>query len=86
MDTLNITKIGGNIVNDTQQLDMFLDKFLKLDQPKIVVHGGGSSASDMCKKLDIPIQMKDGRRITDEPALDVAVMVLRRTHQQKSGS
>jgi len=75
MDTLNIAKIGGNIVNNTEQLKLFLDEFISLDHPKILVHGGGSSASDMCKKLDIPIQIKDGRRITDGPALDVAVMV-----------
>ena len=75
MDTLNIVKIGGNIVNRNQELDKCLDEFLSLAHPKILVHGGGSSASDMCQKLDIPIQMKDGRRITDGPALDVAVMV-----------
>jgi acetylglutamate kinase len=75
MDTLYIAKIGGNIVNDSEQLEIFLDEFASLDHPKILVHGGGSSASDMCKKLDIPIQMKEGRRITDAPALDVAVMV-----------
>jgi acetylglutamate kinase len=75
METLNIAKIGGQIVNDHQQLNQFLDEFVSLDHPKILVHGGGNSASDMCKELDIPIQMKEGRRITDASALDVAVMV-----------
>lgn len=75
MNTLNIVKIGGNIVNNSEQFDKFLDEFENLNHPKILVHGGGTSASEMCKKLDIPIQMKDGRRITDEPTLDVAVMV-----------
>ena len=75
MDTLNIAKIGGNIVNNREQLELFLDEFMGLDHPKVLVHGGGSSASDLCQKLDIPIRMKDGRRITDGPALDVAVMV-----------
>jgi len=75
MKTLEIIKIGGNILNDQHQLNKFLDEFTKLDHPKILVHGGGSSASDMCQKLNIPIQMEDGRRITDGPTLDVAVMV-----------
>lgn len=75
MQKLNIIKIGGNIVNDESLLDDFLQKFIQLDDPKILVHGGGSSASDLCKKLNIPIQMNQGRRITDAPALDVAVMV-----------
>ncbi len=75
MEPLHVIKIGGNIANDEQKLDQFLSKFVQLDEPKILVHGGGSSASDLCKKLNIPIQMNNGRRITDEPALDVAVMV-----------
>lgn len=75
MDTLHVVKIGGNIVNDEQKLDNFLNHFVQLDYPKVLVHGGGNSASDLCNKLDIPIQMTNGRRITDEPALDVAVMV-----------
>lgn len=75
MDTLQIVKIGGNIVNNKDQLNAFLEEFAELTPPKILVHGGGSSASDICKKLGIPIQMTNGRRITDGPALDVAVMV-----------
>lgn len=75
MQTLNVVKIGGSIANNKDRLPAFLDNFVALDHPKILVHGGGSSASDLCKKLDIPIQMTDGRRITDKPALDVAVMV-----------
>lgn len=75
METLHVVKIGGNIVNNEKRTDEFLANFVRLDSPKILVHGGGSSASDLCQKLDIPIQMTNGRRITDEPALDVAVMV-----------
>lgn len=75
METLHVVKIGGNIVNDEKKLDEFLTNFIQLNSPKILVHGGGSSASNLCKKLDIPIQMNNGRRITDQPALDVAVMV-----------
>lgn len=75
METLQIAKIGGKIVNDEEKLDHFLDNFTKLDFPKLLVHGGGSSASELCTKLDIPIQINNGRRITDVPALDVAVMV-----------
>lgn len=75
MEKLHVVKIGGNIVNDEKKLHEFLTNFIQLNSPKILVHGGGSSASDLCQKLDIPIQMTNGRRITDEPALDVAVMV-----------
>lgn len=75
METLHIIKVGGNIVNDSDKIESFLQKFVAEESLKILVHGGGSSASELCKQLDIPIQMDEGRRITDGPALDVAVMV-----------
>ena len=75
MESLNIVKIGGCIANDPDHLITFLNHFLALEYPKMLVHGGGSSASNLCRKLDIPVQMKNGRRITDKPSLDVAVMV-----------
>lgn len=75
MEPLHIVKIGGSIVNSSDKMDSFLKEFISIDYPKILVHGGGRSASDLCKKLDIPIKMTEGRRITDKPALNVAVMV-----------
>ncbi len=75
MSLLNVIKIGGNIVNHPQALDDFLELFVRLDHPKILVHGGGNAASNLCERLNIPIKMYQGRRITDEPALEVAVMV-----------
>src|SRR5699024_6847839 len=75
MPTLDIVKIGGSIANDVQKLSEFLNEFTALPYPKLLMHGGGSAASELCQRLDIPIQMIDGRRITDKPALDVAVMV-----------
>jgi len=75
METLKVVKIGGNVVNDESLLLDFLEKFQQLEAPKIIVHGGGRSASELCKKLDIPIKMNKGRRITDADSLDVAVMV-----------
>src|SRR5699024_11964094 len=75
MQTLDIIKIGGSIANNPQRLSDFLDDFTSLSHPKMLVHGGGSAASELCRRLDVPIQMIEGRRITDEPALDVAVMV-----------
>jgi acetylglutamate kinase len=75
MQKLQIIKIGGKIAGDDKKLGNFLEHFTQLDHPKLLVHGGGNSASKLCEKLDIPIQMNNGRRITDEPALNVAVMV-----------
>lgn len=75
MNTLNIVKIGGKIVDNKSDLHQFLQDFSQLESPKILIHGGGKLASELCEKLDIPIKMTDGRRITDEASLDVAIMV-----------
>lgn len=75
MRKLNIIKIGGSIANDPSDLDEFLKNFIQLRHPKILVHGGGNAATNLCKKMDIPIKMVQGRRVTDKQSLDVAVMV-----------
>lgn len=73
--TINILKIGGKLIADEKSLLTVLKKFHQLDGPKILVHGGGNYTSQLCKQLDIPIQMHEGRRITDQATLDVATMV-----------
>lgn len=75
MQTLKIVKIGGNIINDEVALNTFLDDFSKLDEPKILVHGGGKLATKLAQQMNLKVQMIDGRRITDAETLDVITMV-----------
>jgi acetylglutamate kinase len=75
MDLLKIIKIGGNIIDDHQALESFLSQFTQLEGPKILVHGGGKLATQMAQKMNIPVQMNEGRRITDEATLDIITMV-----------
>lgn len=72
---LNIIKIGGNVIDDEQQLHVFLEKFAALQGKKILVHGGGKIATRVAAALGVEAKMLDGRRITDEPMLDVVTMV-----------
>ncbi|MEJ5054957.1 acetylglutamate kinase [Sphingobacterium sp. MYb382] len=72
---LNIIKIGGNVIDDEQQLQVFLEKFAALQGKKILVHGGGKIATRVAAALGVEAKMLDGRRITDEPMLDVVTMV-----------
>lgn len=72
---LNIYKIGGNVIDDPQKLETFLDMFCHAREKKILVHGGGKLASELCQQLGIKVQMEEGRRITDSMTLRVAVMV-----------
>lgn len=73
--TLHIIKVGGNIIDNKKELNRFLKDFSKIKEDKILVHGGGKLASQMAKKLNIPQQMLNGRRITDAPTLELITMV-----------
>ncbi len=75
METLHIIKIGGNIIDDSMQLSVFLKDFATINDPKILIHGGGKLATELAKKIGITQSMVDGRRITDAETLNVTVMV-----------
>ena len=75
MQTLKVVKIGGNIIDNATALDKFIGDFADLSGPKILVHGGGNSASDLSTQLGVKVNKIDGRRVTDENTLDVITMV-----------
>lgn len=72
---LTILKVGGNIINDQQQLAEALDYFSSLPGASILVHGGGRKASEVISAMGMTPAMINGRRITDEPTLEVVTMV-----------
>lgn len=75
MQTLKIIKIGGNIIDEPTVLSAFLNNFATLEGPKILVHGGGKLASKMAERLEVPVKMHNGRRITDAETLEIITMV-----------
>jgi acetylglutamate kinase len=72
---LSIIKIGGNIIDNPTELSQFLSDFSNIEGSKILVHGGGKSATKMAESIGLTPKMIDGRRITDQPMLDVVVMI-----------
>jgi acetylglutamate kinase len=72
---LTIVKVGGKIIEEPESLKAFLKDFALIAGNKILVHGGGRSATRLSGKLGIKSQMLDGRRITDEETLKVITMV-----------
>ena len=72
---LTIVKVGGKIVEDPKLLANFLKDFSLITGDKILIHGGGRSATDMAEKLGIETKMVEGRRITDAEMLKVVTMV-----------
>lgn len=75
METLQVVKIGGNIVNNDQLLADFMDDFCTMNDPKILIHGGGNVASEISDRLGVQPTMHEGRRITDADSLEVVTMV-----------
>ena len=75
MDKLHIVKLGGGLLESSENIKTALSSFHALSGHKIFVHGGGSQASALCEKLGIEPKMHNGRRITDDDTLEVAVMV-----------
>ncbi len=75
METLKIIKIGGNIIDNEDALTAFIKDFSTIKSPKILVHGGGKLATKLATKMNIPVNMHEGRRITDAETLDIITMV-----------
>src|SRR5690606_30581685 len=73
--TISIIKIGGNVIDDPNNLEMFLQLFSKFPGKKILIHGGGVMASRFGESMGVMPQMKDGRRITDLDTLNIVTMV-----------
>lgn len=74
-ETLTIVKAGGKILDDPQKLDLLIKNFSKIKGKKLLVHGGGKSATTMAEKLGVEVEMHMGRRITNRPMLDIVTMV-----------
>ena len=75
MSNLTIVKVGGKIVEEPDTLAALIADFARIDGPKLLVHGGGRSATRIASQLGIEQKMVDGRRITDIDTLRVVTMV-----------
>lgn len=75
LNKLTIIKVGGKIVEEEDSLKQLLHDFSRIDGFKILVHGGGRSATKIAERLGIESKMVDGRRITDNETLQVVTMV-----------
>ncbi len=75
MENLYVIKIGGNIIDDEEKLNAFLQSLASVKSYKILVHGGGKLATKLADTLGIRQQLIDGRRITDAETLKIVTMV-----------
>lgn len=72
---LKIIKIGGHILDDPKEKKKFLTQFAATKGLKILIHGGGKSATRLSEQMQLDVQMINGRRITDDKTLEVITMV-----------
>jgi acetylglutamate kinase len=72
---LTLVKVGGKILEESSSFNQLLNDFSAIQGYKVLVHGGGRTATKLAAQLGIETQMVDGRRITDAETLKVATMV-----------
>jgi len=75
LEELTIIKVGGKVVETPDSLTALLAQFSTIGGSKILVHGGGRTATQLAARLGIESRMVNGRRITDKETLDVVTMV-----------
>jgi len=71
---LVVLKIGGDVLLDERQragLGQNVKALVDSGRRVIILHGAGPQLSDLQQRLGIPINKVGGRRITDEPTLEV---------------
>lgn len=75
MSRLLILKIGGEVLDNPALRDSLLTDFATISGPRILVHGGGKTGTEIAQRLGVETEMVNGRRITSADMLDVALMV-----------
>lgn len=75
MKPLYVVKIGGNVIDNPENLKLFLSDFAALNGYKILIHGGGKIATKLSWDLGVKSRMIEGRRVTDGESLKVVTMV-----------
>lgn len=75
MERLVVIKVGGAVVEAADSLNSLLTQFAQIEGNKVLVHGGGRSATKMAAQLGIETQMVNGRRVTNDEMLGVVTMV-----------
>ncbi len=74
-EKITVIKVGGKIVEEEHSLSALLDRFAAIEGHKVLIHGGGRSATRIAGSMGIESRMVEGRRITDEAMLRVVTMV-----------
>lgn len=71
-----VLKLGGQELDDPAFVKKIGQTIAALDEPPILVHGGGKEIRELQTRLGVKPQYIDGLRVTDAESLDIVQMVL----------
>ncbi len=75
-----VIKLGGVLLDTPAAMEnLFLalaDYLQQATRPLVIVHGGGCVVDDLMKKLGLPVQKKNGLRVTPSDQIDIIVGAL----------
>ena len=74
-----VVKAGGGVFADTESMRVLIEQIAILHYfgvRVVMVHGGGPQTTEVSEALGVPTRMVEGRRVTDQKAIDVTAMVL----------
>jgi len=72
---VRVVKLGGNELDQPAWLEACARALMSLD-PVVVVHGGGRAVSAWSERLGLPVEKRDGRRVTTPEVAEVVELVL----------
>eukprot|EP01038_Epipyxis_sp_PR26KG_P005868 gene5868-8093_t len=79
-NSIVVIKYGGHAMDNNDLKELFFQDIATLcsemDIIPVIVHGGGPQIAKMLKELKIESKFVNGLRVTDQPTLEVAQMVL----------
>jgi acetylglutamate kinase len=75
MLAVRVVKIGGNEL-DRPEWVASCARRLKSAGPVVVVHGGGQAVSEWSRRLGLPVEQRDGLRVTPPEIAELVEMVL----------
>ena len=75
MLNVRVVKVGGNELDRPDWLAA-CGRALKPLEPVVVVHGGGRAVSALSQRLDLPVEKRDGVRVTTPAVAEAVEMAL----------
>jgi acetylglutamate kinase len=75
-----VVKLSGKVTEDRSNLVSLAEELALLHQVGIrvcVIHGGGKQLTELAHKLGVEQTVIEGRRVTDDETLDLAMMIFR---------